>query len=283
MGMQTLLRRLPAGTSDTPALGVLVFGPMIVLHDGVESDPGDWQVAKVKELLLYLLLNPPRTKEQIGLALWPDASPAQLRNHFHVTMHRLRRTLGRREWVVFADGSSAYRLDRTPAADLALHSDVDRVLAAAERMREAARRKTVLTSAQLRDARSALALADRGPLGEGIAAGDWLVEHQDRVRDAIAAGLSALAQLQAAQGEHDEAIDAYRALLSREPFAEQAHRELMRVYAAAGEPARALRHYDDLEALLERELGTRPARETTELASALRRGQEMPSGTRSAR
>jgi DNA-binding SARP family transcriptional activator len=57
----------------------------------------------------------------------------------------------------------------------------------------------------------------------------------------------------------------------------------MRVYAAAGEPARALRHYDDLEALLERELGTRPARETTELASTLRRGQEMPSGTHSAR
>jgi non-specific serine/threonine protein kinase len=269
--------------SDSPTLGVLVFGPMLVLHDGVESDPGDWQVAKVKEMLLYLLLDPPRTKEQIGLALWPDASASQLRNHFHVTMHRLRRTLGRREFVVFADGTSAYRLDRSPAADVVLQSDVDRVLAAAERLREASRRKSTLAAAQLREARAALALADRGPLGEGVAAGDWLVEHQDRVRDALTAGFTALAQLHAAQGEHDEAADAYRALLAREPFAEHAHRELMRAYAAAGEPARALRHYDDLEALLERELGTRPARETTELASMLRRGQDAPSVTRSVR
>src|SRR3712207_7506307 len=33
------------------------------------------------------------TKAQIGLALWPDASPSQLRNTFHVTLHRLRNAL----------------------------------------------------------------------------------------------------------------------------------------------------------------------------------------------
>ena len=26
-------------------------------------------------------------KDQIGLSLWPDASPAQVRNSFHVTLH----------------------------------------------------------------------------------------------------------------------------------------------------------------------------------------------------
>jgi predicted ATPase/DNA-binding SARP family transcriptional activator len=262
-----------ARTSETPALRVRALGPMLLLRDGVDIDPADWQVAKVKEMLLYLLLNGPRTKEQIGLALWPDASAAQLRNHFHVTMHRLRRTLGRREWVVFAEGTTAYQLDRSPGPGLVLDSDVDRILASAERLKNHERRGAMPTTDDLRRARAAFALADRGALGEGVATGDWLVEHQDRLRESLSAGLSALAHFHAERDEHAEAADVYRALLARDPFAEGAHRGLMRAYAAAGEPARALQHYGEVAALLRRELGTAPARETTALAERLRDGR----------
>lgn len=258
--------------TSAPALRILAFGPMLVMRDGVEIDPADWQVAKVKELLLFLLLNPSRTKEQIGLALWPDASPAQVRNHFHVTMHRLRRTLGRREWVVFGEGTSAYQLDRAPSAELALDSDVDRILAAVKRLRDIGQRADVAPSDDLRRARAAFALAERGELGEAVPAGDWLVEHQDRLRDALSSGLGMLAHLHAARAEHDAAADAYRTVLARDPFAEVAHRGLMRAYAAAGEPARALRHYDNFAARLRSELAALPARETTALAEQLRGG-----------
>ena len=48
-----------------------------------------------RELLLFLLLHPEgASKEQVGVALWPDASASQLRNSFHVTLHRLRKVLG---------------------------------------------------------------------------------------------------------------------------------------------------------------------------------------------
>lgn len=260
-------------SENAPALRVLALGPLIVLRDGVELDPGDWQIAKVKELLLFLLLNSPRPKEQIGLALWPDASAAQVRNHFHVTMHRLRRTLGRREWVVFGEGTSAYKLDRAPTPDLVLDSDVDRILAAAARLRDFGRRGVVPTSEDLRHARAAFALADRGALGEGFPAGDWLVEHQDRLREALTSGLNALAQIHVDRAEHDSAAEAFRAALARDAFAEGTHRGLMRAYAAAGEPARAIRHYEDFAVLLRRELGTIPSRETTALAERLRAGR----------
>jgi DNA-binding SARP family transcriptional activator len=46
----------------------------------------------------------------------------------------------------------------------------------------------------------------------------------------------------------------------------------MATYAATGEPARALAHYDALAALLAREVGAQPARDTRALADAIRRG-----------
>jgi DNA-binding SARP family transcriptional activator len=45
----------------------------------------------------------------------------------------------------------------------------------------------------------------------------------------------------------------------------------MELWAAAGEPARALAHYDALAALLRREVDAAPARETRTLAAQLRR------------
>ena len=251
-----------------PALAVRALGLLVVTRAGVPLDASAWHSGKVKELLLFLLLNPPRTKEQIGLALWPDASTAQLRNAFHITLHHLRRALGGREWVAFADG--AYHLDRAPTTALALQADVDLVLGAADRARQAVRRQLTLPDAEVAALRAALTDA-RGEIGEGVTAGDWLVEHQDRVRGAWADGVAAVARLLSARGAHDDAVELYQALLARDPLREAAHRDLMRAYAAAGEPARALRHHDELVALLRREVGAAPARETAALVEQLRR------------
>jgi DNA-binding SARP family transcriptional activator len=103
-----------------------------------------------------------------------------------------------------------------------------------------------------------------------VPCGDWLVAHEDRVRAAHADGLAALGGLYAARGAHADAAAAYRALVARDPLREAAHRGLMRAYADAGEPARALGHYATLAELLRREVGAAPARETEALAASLR-------------
>lgn len=105
-----------------------------------------------------------------------------------------------------------------------------------------------------------------------MTAGDWLVEHQDRVRAVWADAMQALGQQLAAAGRAGDAAEAVAALLARDPLREAAHRELMRAYAAQGEPARALRHFEELTSLLRREVGVAPARETTALAATLRAG-----------
>jgi DNA-binding SARP family transcriptional activator len=283
-----------------PAVRVLCFGPLLVARGGRALGADALTPAKARELLLYLALHPPRTKEQLALALWPDASEARVRSAFHVTLHHLRRILGGRDAVAF-DGA-AYALARAAGRDaggdagdaraggeagLTCACDVDEVLAAAAAARradEVAARAGVrgpggvdgvLDGAGGAEAlaawRRALAFVQRGPLGEGVGAGDWLVAAQARVAAAWADGMEALARLYARRDAPAEAAAVLEVLVGADPMREGAHRALMACYAAAGEPGRALAHYAALDERFARELGARPARETRALAEAIRR------------
>ncbi|GJG86096.1 hypothetical protein tb265_12770 [Gemmatimonadetes bacterium T265] len=280
------VRRVDAAPAPR-ALRIDVLGGFAVWRDGRALAADDLPGGKVRELLLWLLLHPGGgTKEDVGLALWPDASASQLRSSFHFTLHHLRRALGDPRWVTFA--GNAYALDRAPAAagtdpGGALDADVDAVLAAAAALREGVRRAGArpealahaLDAVALDAARAGLARY-RGPLatatGPGAAAGDWAVAHADRVRGAWADGTALLGVVESAAGRHADAVAAFERVLAAEPLREGVHRALMQAYAAAGEPGRALAHYDALAALLAREVGAAPARETQALAERLRRG-----------
>jgi DNA-binding SARP family transcriptional activator len=280
----------------TPAVEVLAFGPLAVMRGGVPLGAGELTPAKARELLLYLVLHPSRTKEQIALDLWPEASEARVRGAFHVALHHLRRILGRKEAVTFDGG--AYALTR-PGPDgrgagahgragghaPALACDVDAVLAAAAALRAADRaaeragaRGPAAVAAAGADVAAiaawsrALDQAQRGALGEGTKAGDWLVAHQNRLRAAWGDALEALARLHARRGTPVAAAATLETLVAADPLRETAHRALMACYAAAGEPTRALAHYDALADTLASDLGAIPARETRALAEAIRRG-----------
>jgi DNA-binding SARP family transcriptional activator len=244
-----------------------VLGPFAVGLDGQPLPADALPTGKVRELLLFLLLHERAGKDEVGLALWPDASPAQVRNAFHVTLHHLRRLLGDVRWVTFA--RNTYRLERAPAPGMVLDAAVDAVLAAAAAVRQAARRQTPLAATALDGVRAGLARL-RGDLAQGLAVDDWILPHQDRVRAAWADGMDALARAYVAVGRQADAVATCEALVAREPLREGAHRLLMEALAALGEPARALAHYDALTALLAREVGTRPARETQALVARLR-------------
>ncbi|AHG93439.1 transcriptional activator domain-containing protein (plasmid) [Gemmatirosa kalamazoonensis] len=265
----------PASPAVAP-LAVRVLGPLVVARDGVPLGAGELPGGKVSELLLYLVCHPEgRTKEEIGLALWPDASAAQVRGVFHVTLHRLRRAIGgERGWVTVVDGR--YALAREPAPGVRLACDVDDLLAAADALARAERRQQALDAAALADAERALGVgADGGPRGDlapGLALGDWIVEHQDRVRAAWADGVQALGRQHARVGRAAEGARVLGALVTREPLRESAHRELMVLWAASGERARALAHYDALVTLLRREVGVPPSRDTQGIAERIRLG-----------
>ncbi|MHB1327856.1 MAG: AAA family ATPase, partial [Gemmatimonadales bacterium] len=153
-------------------LVVHALGRLEVRLHGEPIDQAAWGSARARELLLLLLTNPRGlTKEQVGAALWPEASSAQLRNAFHVTLHRLRKALGGTDRIVSVD--ERYRL----APSLEVDFDAiafDRQMTAAL---SAARRGSADAAGLLEQA---LALY-RGPFLEGESFGDWALEDRDRI------------------------------------------------------------------------------------------------------
>jgi len=89
-------------TAVLAPLDVRALGPLEILRDGLPLPADAWRYARPRELLLFLLAHPEgRSRHQIGLAFWPDGSPTQVKNNFHVMLHHVRKAIGRADLIVF--------------------------------------------------------------------------------------------------------------------------------------------------------------------------------------
>jgi len=99
---------------------------------------------------------------------------------------------------------------------------------------------------------------------------DWQLFQTETLRRELAGALERLARGHSAQQEVEPAIGYARRWLALDPFQEPAHRQLMVLYALAGQRQAALRQYADCARLLERELGVRPQEATTQVYEAIK-------------
>jgi predicted ATPase/DNA-binding SARP family transcriptional activator len=245
-----------------PRLTIFAFGAERV-HLGDEALPiADWTYTKAREMLFYLLSSPPRTKEQIGLALWPDASDTQLHNNFRVTLHHLRRALGQHQWILFENGG--YRFNRSLPHWIDVEAFETHVVAA----------KNSLDADQaIADLEAAIGIY-RGDFLENLNS-DWPMLRREELRRLHLGALLLLGRLLFAGERYPEAIEIYRRALAQDNFLETAHRGVMRGLARLGERSQALRHFDALVTLLNVEMGSPPARETVALAERLRHDDQI--------
>lgn len=266
--MHTSEFRVPAfvssnreGETKRDGLRVSALGPLQVSIGGRTVDAAAWGSARPRELLVYLLMHPEgKTKEQVGLVFWPDASAAQVRNNFHVTLHRLRKVLGNPNWVVLA--GDRYRIDPTVVEEL----DV----AAFEEEVETARRALVRGGGANVVAALERALARyRGDLLDGEPVGDWHLEHRDRLQRVYVDALMELGGRLVEEDRHAKAAEVFRRVLARDELHEEALRAMMRSLAEAGERSQALRAYRTFASRLREELDADPEEETTKLSEQL--------------
>ena len=120
-----------------------------------------------------------------------------------------------------------------------------------------------------------------GPLLEGVEIdepgfADWLSLERASWQTKVTTALFDLAEVLIGEGKPGEASSVNQKLIALDAFDEGAHRQAMRLFASQGASAKALRHYDDLCGLLERELSTTPSDATRQLANSLR-SSEYPS------
>ena len=243
-------------------LRIFALSSARVEREGRALASSDWTYAKSKELLFYLLCHPSRTKAQIGLALWPDASPDRLRRSFHDTLYHLRRALGRPEWVIFENGRYAFN------RSLDYFFDVEAFEAKLERARRLVGAQAIMRLEE------GVELYGGDFLEDLAVEGEWAQIRREELGRAYGEALLTLGRLLFAESRYAEATDAYRKLIAYDELLEAAHRGLMRCHACLGERGRAIRHYQELVELLREELGSTPTAETTVLYELLSRGEE---------
>ena len=229
-------------------------GWIIRLCGPVEARAGDRELAarlpgrQGRVLLAYLTVNRDRAVPRGELidVLWPESPPAAADAALSALLSKLRRALGDGA----LSGRSEVRL--TLRGDVAV--DVEQAALAARRAETALRESDWSTAADA--AREALAADPATFLPD--CDGPWLHEQRGALELLRVRALEVLAEASLGAGELAEATAAARAAVAAARFRESAHVLLMEAHAAAGNPAEALRAFDDLRRLLRDELGTSP-------------------------
>jgi DNA-binding SARP family transcriptional activator len=98
----------------------------------------------------------------------------------------------------------------------------------------------------------------------------WILQERRFLGEAYLEGLHQLVTALEQDGELERALEVARQAVSTDPLRDEAHFDLMRLYAAAGQPSAVLRQYQELERLLRQELGEPPSGAARALADELR-------------
>jgi DNA-binding SARP family transcriptional activator/tetratricopeptide (TPR) repeat protein len=242
---------------------IRLCGPVGLDQDG-ESRAAALPGRQGRLLFAYLVLNRDRDcgrAELIDL-LWPEHPPAAADSALSALLSKLRRALG--------DGALAGRSELRLVPPGAIHVDVE-IAAAAAAEAEAAIDALDWAGA---------AAAARAVLGTDLQTflpdceGPWVAECRRELDTVRVRALEVLAEAGLRQGgrELGTAEQAARAAVAAMPFRESAHRLLMEVHEAAGNPAEALRAFEELRVLLRDELGTTPGPAAMAVHERLLRG-----------
>lgn len=253
----------------TPAaLRFALLGPIAIsCNDHMTTIPSTKAVA----LLAYLALQEePPTRDQVLALLWPESGRRAARKNLSNALWSIRAALGD---VLVRDAERLALHDAiwidvrsfvaTIAGDLAARSIDERG-----------------TGEAIQALQAALGLY-RGELLAGLAVSDapdyelWLATERRRFEQHYARGLAGLAALQRRRGQWAEVVTVAERAIAHDALDEPVYRVLMEAYARLGQRAQALRAYDRLRSLLEREIGVAPLPETDDLRAAIL-GDHLP-------
>ncbi len=247
---------------------IFSLGPVQIYRKGTLLAAAHWRYSKAQELLFYLLCVGQATKEQIGLALWPDVSPAQLRRHLHRTLRALRQALGYTGAVIFE--ADAYAFNRQQP----YWFDVEKL----EEQLELISQSRVSESSRVFNPSNSLQTLKQLYHGDFLAdldAGEWATLMRERLRQQYLAALVTLGQYLLEQEDYKQAISAFRHAITHDSYLEAAYRGVMICLVRMGETAQAVCHYHDLAKHLDTELGVQPSNETVALYERIRVGGEL--------
>jgi len=262
-----------APTLRTPTLRVRTLGGFTVWRGDSELAPGCWSRRTVAALFKCLLTAPGQrlAREQAADLLWPDADRDQSGVNLRAAIHRLRAVLDEPGTATSYLRSQGAALILDPYLGSLANQDQDWL--DADAFARAAR--LALAGGDSAVGQAALDLYGGAYLPDDPYE-DWAAARREELRQQYHALLLQLARLSADAGDSVGAVRRLRLLLADDPCHEPATRLLMRLLAATGDRAEALRAYEVLVRALRDDLDVVPTPETESLHTALRAAVASP-------
>jgi predicted ATPase/DNA-binding SARP family transcriptional activator len=252
--------RAAAQTTTTTRVRLKLFGsPQLAVEHQLVSLPR----RQLRALLYRLAVSlQPVAREHLCFLLWSDAPEMTARRYLTVLLNRLREALPVPELLLAQ--RDAILLDPTLV-------DVDT-------MRLAGAMRAAPTEGGLTSLRQAVDLYE-GPFLHGFTLpaspefDAWTDQERRTWERRYLDALALLVDGYASQGAYPLAIEMAQRALAVDELAEDMHRRLIELYAAAGERTAALRQFERCVVVLERELGVRPLAETQAVYEDVRDGR----------
>lgn len=252
-----------------PVLKIYLFGSPTTAYDDV---PLSITSQKAQALLYYLVSNRQAySREKLATLFWGETSQRQAKGSLRNTLYELRRDLASddepAEEYILAESNT---LCFNPEADYWLDTEEFEKLLDRKAEGERTRMDNYSQAVELY----------RGDFLEGFIVKDsyefedWSFFERERLQRRYLEALTELSDYCGKQGEYEKAIAYAIQILSRDSLQENIHRQLMRLYYAAGDRNAALRQYEICKEVTERELGVAPLDETTALYEQILR-QEL--------
>ena len=254
--------RFPGDNNDRvfPALHIKLLGNFLIASDRIPLTSID--MPRLQSLLAYLVLHhgAPQSRTRLASLLWPDSTEEQAHTNLRNLLYKLRQALPESERYLVVDrhtllwqGDDSWMLDVL---------DFEQAVARAEQAEQEGNHVAL---------RFALEKAVELYQGELLpdCYDDWVLPERDRLSQLFLDVLEWLLCLREQEGDYQGAIRIAQRLQRTDPLQEASYRHLMRLYAASGNRAAAVRTYQRCVAVLERELAVEPGPATRQVYEQL--------------
>jgi predicted ATPase/DNA-binding SARP family transcriptional activator/DNA-binding CsgD family transcriptional regulator len=251
---------------EPKAVRVWLLGSFRVSVGSQTIEQNQWRLRKAASLVKLLAIAPGHRlhREQVMNLLWPDLGMQAASNNLRRVLHFARRALdpaaGSR-YLVSQDQS----LVLCPGGSLWVDVEVFQEAAViARRSRDAAAY------------RAAIELY-AGELLPDDRYEEWAESRRQELRGTFLSLLTELAGLCEERGEYGQAVETLQRALSEDPTNEEAHAQLMRLYALSRSQGEALMQYERLREALSGWLSAEPSATTRALRDEIAAGRFPPS------
>ncbi|MGI8638597.1 MAG: tetratricopeptide repeat protein [Pyrinomonadaceae bacterium] len=221
--------------------------------------PDAWTTKRARDIFCFIATGKNRRVEKDILIdiFWGEDELTTIEKNFHPTISHIRKALNSRQsfkqnFLVFRDGT--YQLN----PELSYSIDTEKFETFIAKAEKAKREKDAKVFRENLEAAHTLY---RGEFMAGVYE-SWAEERRHYYSEQFSRILTALAKLAFSEKSWSNVLKFTNEILQTDPFREDVHRLVMKVFAAQGKPAAVKEQFENLQELLKKELGVTPAPET---------------------